>query len=182
MSCYRCTSSCCACWPLAPSGYSSTNRYSSPTFSTTQLPYPRAPGHGLDDALRSWLAFGAEKVAEVATLARALRDGRDTVADAIAESARAAASRKSDPRLHNARIRATLDAVLTSGVHRGSPAARRASQDARLHLPMLPTTTIGSYPQTSAIRKARAALRSGEIDQAVYERRMKAEIADVIKL
>jgi 5-methyltetrahydropteroyltriglutamate--homocysteine methyltransferase len=49
-----------------------------------------------------------------------------------------------------------------------------------LHLPPLPTTTIGSYPQTSAIRKARAGLRAGEIDQTEYVRRMRAEIADVI--
>jgi 5-methyltetrahydropteroyltriglutamate--homocysteine methyltransferase len=150
--------------------------------STLHVPYSLEPETELDDALRSWLAFGAEKVAEVATLAKALRDGRDSVAAAIDKSAAAAASRSSDPRLHNGQIRAMLDTVLASGVARGPAQARRESQNARLHLPVLPTTTIGSYPQTSAIRKARAALRSGEIDQASYERRMKAEIADVIKL
>ena len=66
--------------------------------------------------------------------------------------------------------------------HRGDAAKRRASQDARLHLPPLPTTTIGSFPQTVEIRKARAALVAGEIDEAEYKRRMKQEIADVIKL
>jgi 5-methyltetrahydropteroyltriglutamate--homocysteine methyltransferase len=150
--------------------------------STLHVPYSLEPETELDDALRSWLAFGAEKVAEVATLAKALRDGRDSVAAAIDKSAKAAASRRSDPRLQNGQIRAMLDAVLASGVRRGPAQARRESQNARLHLPVLPTTTIGSYPQTSAIRKARAALRSGEIDQASYQRRMKAEIADVIRL
>jgi 5-methyltetrahydropteroyltriglutamate--homocysteine methyltransferase len=150
--------------------------------STLHVPYSLEPESELDDALRSWLAFGAEKVAEVATLAKALRDGRDSVAAAIEQSAKAAASRRADPRLHDGQLRAMLDTVLASGLQRGPAQARRESQNARLHLPALPTTTIGSYPQTSAIRKARAALRSGEIDQASYERRMKAEIADVIKL
>ncbi|MGH8922271.1 MAG: 5-methyltetrahydropteroyltriglutamate--homocysteine S-methyltransferase, partial [Actinomycetes bacterium] len=135
-----------------------------------------------DDNLRSWLAFGAEKVAEVVVLARALADGREAVADEIAASNAAAASRRADPRLSNKQIRGRIDEIAASGAQRGSGAARRAAHDARLNLPPLPTTTIGSYPQTSAIRKARAALRAGEIDQAEYVRRMKSEIVDVIKL
>ncbi len=150
--------------------------------STMHVPYSLEPETDLDDALRSWLAFGQEKVAEVVTLARALHDGRDTVADKIAASNAAVASRTGDPRLHNDQVRARIDAIVASGTHRGDAAQRRASQEARLHLPPLPTTTIGSYPQTSAIRKARAALRAGEIDNAEYVRRMKKEIADVIKL
>jgi 5-methyltetrahydropteroyltriglutamate--homocysteine methyltransferase len=150
--------------------------------STLHVPYSLAAETELDHNLCSWLAFGAEKVTEVATLARALRDGREAVADEIAASNAAIASRRSDPRLHNNQVRARIDSITASGTHRGPAAERRDAQNARLHLPPLPTTTIGSYPQTSAIRKARAALRAGEIDQAEYERRMKAEIADVIKL
>jgi 5-methyltetrahydropteroyltriglutamate--homocysteine methyltransferase len=150
--------------------------------STMHVPYSLEPEADLDDALRSWLAFGAEKVHEVVVLARALHEGREVVADEIAASNAAVASRNRDPRLHNDRVRARIDAIVASGTHRGDAAQRRASQEARLHLPPLPTTTIGSYPQTSAIRKARAALRSGEIDNAEYVRRMKKEIADVIKL
>ena len=150
--------------------------------STMHVPYSLEPETDLDDALRSWLAFGQEKVAEVVTLARALRDGREAVADEIAASNAAVASRKSDARLHNDRVRARIEEIVASGAHRGDAAGRRASQDERLHLPPLPTTTIGSYPQTSAIRKARAALRTGEIDQAEYEKRMRKEIGDVIKL
>lgn len=150
--------------------------------STMHVPYSLEPESDLDDALRSWLAFGAEKVSEVVVLARALHDGRETVADEIAASNAAVASRKRDPRLHNGQVRARIDSIVASGAHRGDPSQRRTSQDARLHLPPLPTTTIGSYPQTSAIRKARAALRAHEIDSDEYVRRMKSEIADVIKL
>ncbi len=150
--------------------------------STLHVPYSLDPETGLDDNLRSWLAFGKEKVAEVVTLARALHDGRDAVADEIAASNAAVASRNRDPRLHNGQVRARIDSIVASGAHRGDAAERRASQDARLHLPPLPTTTIGSYPQTSAIRKARAAFRAGEIDEAEYVSKMKKEIADVVAL
>ncbi|WP_435673873.1 5-methyltetrahydropteroyltriglutamate--homocysteine S-methyltransferase [Mycolicibacter senuensis] len=150
--------------------------------STLHVPYTLDGETGLDDALRSWLAFGSEKVSEVATLARALREGREAVADEIAASNAAVASRKSDPRLNNADVRGRIATLTASGAHRGSAEARRAAQAERLHLPPLPTTTIGSFPQTVDIRKARAALVAGEIDQAEYTRRMKAEIAAVIKL
>ncbi|MFZ0905812.1 MAG: 5-methyltetrahydropteroyltriglutamate--homocysteine S-methyltransferase [Mycobacterium sp.] len=150
--------------------------------STLHVPYSLEPETELDDALRSWLAFGAEKVHEVATLARALRDGRDAVAEEIEASNAAVKSRRSDPRLHNNQVRARIDSITKSGTERGPATERREAQNARLHLPPLPTTTIGSFPQTSAIRKARAALVAGEIDEAGYENRMKQEIADVIKL
>jgi 5-methyltetrahydropteroyltriglutamate--homocysteine methyltransferase len=150
--------------------------------STLHVPYSLEPETDLDDALRSWLAFGAEKVHEVATLARALKDGRDAVADEIAASDAAVASRTKDPRLHNNQLRARIDSITKSGTERGPAAQRREAQTARLHLPPLPTTTIGSFPQTVQIRKARAALVAGEIDEAEYTRRMQAEVADVIKL
>ncbi|OBH61325.1 5-methyltetrahydropteroyltriglutamate--homocysteine S-methyltransferase [Mycobacterium mantenii] len=150
--------------------------------STLHVPYSLEPETGLDDALRSWLAFGQEKVAEVVTLARALHEGPDAVADEIAASNAAVASRRKDPRLHNDELRARIDSIVATGTHRGDAAGRRASQEERLHLPPLPTTTIGSFPQTVEIRKARAALVAGEIDEAEYDRRMKQEIADVIKL
>ena len=161
---------------------STANVAVSTSCSTMHVPYSLEPETDLDDALRSWLAFGQEKVAEVVTLARALHDGRDTVADEIAASNAAAASREKDPRLHNNQVRARIDSIVASGTHRGDAAARHASQESRLHLPPLPTTTIGSYPQTSAIRKARAAFRAGEIDEAEYVGKMQKEIADVIKL
>ncbi|MUL46143.1 5-methyltetrahydropteroyltriglutamate--homocysteine S-methyltransferase [Mycobacterium sp. CBMA293] len=150
--------------------------------STLHVPYSLDPEDGLDDALRSWLAFGAEKVREVATLAVALRDGREKVAAEIEASNQAVASRTQDPRLHNDDIRARLQTALAGGIERGPAAERRKAQDSRLNLPALPTTTIGSFPQTVDIRKARAALVAGEIDDAEYTDRMKAEVETVIRL
>jgi 5-methyltetrahydropteroyltriglutamate--homocysteine methyltransferase len=150
--------------------------------STLHVPYSLAAEPDIDAALRSWLAFGFEKVTEVVTLARGLKDGREVIAADVAASKAAIASRRADPRLNNDQIRARISSIVASGVKRGPADRRREAQNERLRLPDLPTTTIGSYPQTSAIRVARAALRSGEIDATEYQRRMKAEIAAVVEL
>lgn len=150
--------------------------------STLHVPYSLEPETELDDQLRSWLSFAEEKVEEVVVLARALSEGRDAVAAEVAASNAAAESRRTDPRLNDGQIRARLDEILVDGVSRGDAAERRRRQDERLRLPALPTTTIGSFPQTVEIRKARQALTRGEIDDAEYVRKMRAEVSDVIAL
>ena len=133
--------------------------------------------------MASWLAFAAEKIAEVSTLATALSDGAGAVDKelAAAASARCVIGR----RLARCTTSTVADRLtsLRDNAFRRSPAAKRAAaQAARLPLPPLPTTTIGSFPQTAAIRRARAALRDGAVDQAEYDAVMRAEIADVIAL
>ncbi|MBU8832833.1 5-methyltetrahydropteroyltriglutamate--homocysteine S-methyltransferase [Mycolicibacterium goodii] len=150
--------------------------------STMHVPYALNAESGLDDSLRTWLAFGDEKVFEVATLAAALRDGRECVAAEIDASNSAVASRAGDPRLHVDAVRARLSAVVTEGAARSPASERRRAQDARLNLPPLPTTTIGSYPQTPDIRNARAALRSGAVTAEEYQQQMRDEITKVIRL
>ncbi|MEU8896194.1 5-methyltetrahydropteroyltriglutamate--homocysteine S-methyltransferase [Nocardia sp. NPDC048505] len=150
--------------------------------SLLHSPYGLEPETELDPRLRSWLAFGKEKIAEVRVLATALHDGEDAVAEALEIARTAVADRKADPRLRVESVRARL-AELDADASRRTPAdERRVLQQERLNLPLLPTTTIGSFPQTSRIRVARAELRKGEIDQAEYDNRMRAEIAEVITL
>ncbi|MDJ0396665.1 5-methyltetrahydropteroyltriglutamate--homocysteine S-methyltransferase [Rhodococcus sp. G-MC3] len=148
--------------------------------SLLHVPYTLDSEPDITDPLRSWLAFGAEKVAEVAVLAKALRTGTDSVAVELDAARGALTSRRNDPRLHDAAVRARLAAGI--GVDRSPAEARRHAQAAGLELPALPTTTIGSYPQTTQIRLARAARRTGGIDEAEYVRRMQSEIADVVAL
>ncbi|WP_225729754.1 MULTISPECIES: 5-methyltetrahydropteroyltriglutamate--homocysteine S-methyltransferase [unclassified Nocardia] len=150
--------------------------------SLLHVPYGLAAETGLDERLRSWLSFGAEKVTEVRTLATGLHQGTDAIEDRLVATRAALAARRADPRLHDPAVRARLAALGPDAARRAPAEQRRELQSERLRLPTLPTTTIGSYPQTSAIRQARAALRKGEIDQAEYERRMRAEIADVVAL
>ncbi|MDF3312374.1 5-methyltetrahydropteroyltriglutamate--homocysteine S-methyltransferase [Rhodococcus sp. T2V] len=149
--------------------------------SLLHVPYTLAAEKNVDKALRSWLAFGTEKVGEVVTLATALTEGRETVDEEFALARAAASTRTTDPRLRDNAIRARLETILSSDAGR-SPADQRRPAQAALELPLLPTTTIGSYPQTTAIRVARAALRKGEIDDAEYLTRMRAEIAAVVAL
>ncbi len=167
---------------LAPLSDAARTVAVSTSCSTMHVPYSLTAETDIDDRLRSWLSFGAEKVTEVVTLARALHGGWETVAAAVEASHAAVSSRAGDPRLHNGQVRSRIDGIATSGTQRGSAEVRRASQDDRLHLPPLPTTTIGSYPQTATIRKARAAHRTGELDEAAYNRLMRAEVAAVIRL
>ncbi|WP_280265288.1 5-methyltetrahydropteroyltriglutamate--homocysteine S-methyltransferase [Nocardia wallacei] len=150
--------------------------------SLLHVPYSLDGETELDPALRSWLAFGAEKVGEVRLLATALHEGTGAIADELAAARAALASRTTDPRLRNDAVRARLSALGEDATRRAPAAERRALQRERLRLPLLPTTTIGSYPQTTAIRKARAELRKGEITVEQYHERMRAEIADVVAL
>ncbi|MGU3502566.1 5-methyltetrahydropteroyltriglutamate--homocysteine S-methyltransferase [Mycobacterium sp. C31M] len=151
--------------------------------STLHVPYSLEPETELDEALRSWLAFGAEKIAEVVALAKGLSQGREAITAEVEASNAAVASRKADPRLNNAGVRSRIAEIRSTGAaNRGPAADRRTAQQARLNLPPLPTTTIGSYPQTTEIRVARADLRAGKIDDAAYQQKMRDEVAAVITL
>ncbi|MEV0247119.1 5-methyltetrahydropteroyltriglutamate--homocysteine S-methyltransferase [Nocardia sp. NPDC050712] len=150
--------------------------------SLLHVPYGLDTEPDLEPRLRSWLAFGAEKIAEVRVLATALHDGEDAVAEALEIARTAVADRKADPRLRVESVRARLAELDADAISRTPADERRVLQQRRLNLPLLPTTTIGSFPQTSRIRVARAELRKGQIDQAEYDNRMRAEIAEVIAL
>jgi 5-methyltetrahydropteroyltriglutamate--homocysteine methyltransferase len=152
-----------------------------PSCSLAHVPVSLAHERKLDAGVRSWLAFAEEKLGELRTLARALNEGEAAVASELAESAKAAASRRHSKRVHNALVQRRLAAVTPAMSQRRSPFAQRiAAQRAALNLPPLPTTTIGSFPQTSAIRQARAAFKRCEIGALDYLHRMRAEIQLVV--
>jgi 5-methyltetrahydropteroyltriglutamate--homocysteine methyltransferase len=145
------------------------------------VPYDVEVETTLVPSVRNRLAFAKQKVVEVAQLSRALREGRAALAG---EFAAAAASRAGVDRggQRDDRVHAQLDALGTDHYRRGTPAERVAAQRACLGLGPVPTTTIGSFPQTGQIRADRAAHRVGRIDDAEYEHRMCAEIERVIRL
>ena len=136
----------------------------------------------LDPEIRSWLAFANQKLEEVATLAAAL-DDRDVVAEQLSANATALESRRSSERTNDPEVRARVAATTDADYRRvGTVEERRAAQRSRLQLPAYPTTTIGSFPQTPELRRARRLLNSGEIDREQYEREMEQEIERVIRL
>ncbi|MDB5374553.1 MAG: 5-methyltetrahydropteroyltriglutamate--homocysteine methyltransferase [Belnapia sp.] len=144
-----------------------------PSCSLLHVPHSLRHETALDPALRRRLAFAEEKLGEVATLARALDEGEAAVGAALAESDRIAAGRGTAP----PRPVATAEG---SGERANPYAIRAAAQQARLRLPPLPTTTIGSFPQTAEVRAARAALARGTLDEAGYEAAMRGLIADAV--
>lgn len=150
--------------------------------SLAHVPVSLAHENRLDPGVRSWLAFADEKLAELQVLTRALNDGEDTVAEALAASDAAAASRRDSRRVHQPLVKKRLAAITPAMSERHAPFARRIeAQRASLQLPPLPTTTIGSFPQTPAIRQARAAFRRGELGELDYLHRMRAEIRDAVE-
>jgi 5-methyltetrahydropteroyltriglutamate--homocysteine methyltransferase len=138
---------------------------------------------GLDPEVRPWLAFARQKVAEVVTLARGVAEATEAIAEELAENRRVLEARRRSDRTSDPAVRRRLEAIGEPDLHRGSPYdVREKAQRVRLGLPPLPTTTIGSFPQTGEVRKARAAFRRGELDEAAYRARMREEIAKVIRL
>ncbi len=150
--------------------------------SLLHVPHDVDDEPNLDPTLRGWLAFADQKVAEVAVLAKGLAEGRAAVTAELEASAASLANRTTAPGVVRPEVRARLAGLTDADFHRGDYAARAAAQQDRLHLPPLPTTTIGSFPQTPEIRKARAAHAKGEITTAQYEDEMRAEIRRVVEL
>ena len=136
----------------------------------------------LNANLHAWLAFADQKVLEVVTLARGLDDGWDAIDAEVAEATRVLEQRAAAPGVVRPEVRARTAALTDADRAREPSLEREAAQTERLHLPPLPTTTIGSFPQTTEIRKARAANARGELSDADYEARMREEIASVIAL
>ncbi|GAA4871665.1 5-methyltetrahydropteroyltriglutamate--homocysteine S-methyltransferase [Saccharopolyspora cebuensis] len=150
--------------------------------SLLHVPYDVEAETAVDARVASWLAFARQKVDEVVVLGRALRDGREAVADELTAARRAVADRAGADSVRDNRVRARLDSLRPEHARRGDYAGRQAAQQRSLRLPPLPSTTIGSFPQTTDVRKARAALRAGRIDPATYQQRMRDEIERVIRV
>ncbi|WP_062130812.1 5-methyltetrahydropteroyltriglutamate--homocysteine S-methyltransferase [Demequina aestuarii] len=150
--------------------------------SLFHVPHTLQGEEHLGEELLSWLAFADEKVAEIVTLAAAREQGEHAVAGALGEARAALKARGEHPGTNRADVRDALAEVDPGWFERGPYAARAAAQANRFHLPELATTTIGSFPQTPEIRKARAAWAKGELTDADYEQAMKDEIASVVRL
>ncbi|QRQ85341.1 5-methyltetrahydropteroyltriglutamate--homocysteine S-methyltransferase [Cupriavidus oxalaticus] len=153
-----------------------------PSCSLLHVPVSLAHEVRLDAELKSWLAFATEKLDELQVLARALNEGDATVAAQLAASDAVQASRRQSRRVVNPRVQQRLVGVTADMARRASPFAQRIErQREALQLPLLPTTTIGSFPQTAAIRQTRAAFRRGDIGALEYLERIRAEIALAVR-
>ncbi|GGH94318.1 5-methyltetrahydropteroyltriglutamate--homocysteine S-methyltransferase [Pseudomonas fluvialis] len=155
-----------------------------PSCSLLHCPVDLSREDKLDVELKSWLAFAVQKCREVAVLAKALGEPQAVeVQAALAESRQVQESRRASPRIHKPAVQARVAAVTAQHCQRQSPFAERsARQRARLNLPLFPTTSIGSFPQTSAIRLARQAFKAGKLSAAEYREAMYSEIRHAVQV
>ncbi|MYL22975.1 5-methyltetrahydropteroyltriglutamate--homocysteine S-methyltransferase [Halomonas alkaliantarctica] len=150
-----------------------------PSCSLLHVPVDLDAETELDDELKSWLAFARQKLDEVVTLTRLL-DHRASPEDEarLAAATHALDARRASTRIHRPDVTRRLEQVHPADSQRGAPYSERAvAQRRKLALPLFPTTTIGSFPQTDAIRAARRAYKNAEITTAAYEAKMRDEIA-----
>jgi len=136
----------------------------------------------LDPQVKPWLAFAVQKVEELTVVAKALNEGRGAVAYPLAANREAIAARRASSLTNDPAVRARLAGVDGDWGRRSAPFAERiARQQAILNLPSLPTTTIGSFPQTAEVRRARSAFGKGELDAARYDRFLREETERAVR-
>ncbi|MDR2625946.1 MAG: 5-methyltetrahydropteroyltriglutamate--homocysteine S-methyltransferase [Zoogloeaceae bacterium] len=159
-----------------------------PSCSLLHVPFCAAAEKALDGQLRSWLSFAVEKLQELQALKNAAQENVEGEALAarfplFAQSRAVRQSRKDSPRVHAPEVAARL-AALPADIDRrkSSYPVRRAAQDARFSLPLLPTTTIGSFPQTAAVRALRAAFRGGKTNLAEYTAALQEKIRETVAI
>ncbi|MCK9915952.1 5-methyltetrahydropteroyltriglutamate--homocysteine S-methyltransferase [Microbacteriaceae bacterium K1510] len=153
-----------------------------PSCSLLHVPIDVTLEADLDSDLKTWLSFAVQKMSELGTLGRALAGGRDSVREALDASADAVAARQASPKVHDAAVAVRIAAVTPQMSRRNNAFAARATlQRKRFALPRFPTTTIGSFPQTADVRKARAAHAKGALDDAAYDTFLREETARAVQ-
>ncbi|HEY0182396.1 MAG TPA: 5-methyltetrahydropteroyltriglutamate--homocysteine S-methyltransferase [Rhodopila sp.] len=153
-----------------------------PSCSLLHVPVDLTQETGLDPDVRGWLAFATQKLEEVASLARGLDEGEAAIAPQLTASDAAVRARRSSERVHRTDVADRVAAITEAMQHRASAyKLRREAQQAKLRLPLFPTTTIGSFPQTGPVRQARAALARSEITADAYQATIEGWIDDAVR-
>ncbi|MCJ1308352.1 methionine-synthesizing 5- methyltetrahydropteroyltriglutamate--homocysteine methyltransferase [Agyrium rufum] len=137
----------------------------------------------LDAEVRDWFSFAVEKASEIATIAKAVTDGPAAVRDILEANAKSVQARASSKRTNDPKVKERQSKVTEQMYKRQSPFPIRISQQQKsLNLPLFPTTTIGSFPQTKEIRAQRARFTKGDITAEEYDKFIEKEIQDVVKV
>jgi 5-methyltetrahydropteroyltriglutamate--homocysteine methyltransferase len=150
--------------------------------SLLHVPHDVRAETALPEHLPAWLSFADQKVEEAVVLARGLAEGRAAVAAELDASDAVLRDRALFDGVAVPGVRSRIDGLSEQAFTRGPAQQRAEVQQQRLGLPLLPTTTIGSFPQTGEVRAARAAARSGSISRPEYELFLQQEITRVVRL
>ncbi len=135
----------------------------------------------LDLEIKSWLSFATEKLLEIVAIAKAVNGEESTVQVLIDNNKKAVANRKISTKIHNQEVKKRVAKIDESLLNRENNYEQRKKIQKALNLPLLPTTTIGSFPQTKEVRKARADFKAGVISATEYEKFIKEETAHTVK-
>jgi len=153
-----------------------------PSCSLLHVPVDLDLENTLDDELKSWLAFALQKLEELDILKNTLNKGTLSTSRQLEQSRKILANKKESTRIHQESVQKRLGSINESILQRSLPYQdRRPLQRQWLNLPVFPTTTIGSFPQTENIRQQRKKYKQGEIDKQSYQEAMKNEIANTIR-
>lgn len=154
-----------------------------PSCSLLHSPVDLTLETSIDPQLKDWLSFAAQKLDEIQIVCKAINNGRDSVADYLSQNESSLSKRSSSSQIHNPDVKKRLSSVDESMLERKSNYQSRAeAQQQKLGLPAFPTTTIGSFPQTSAVRKARSAFKRGNSTTEEYEEFLREEIRNTIAI
>ncbi len=157
----------------------SDNLWIAPSCSLLHVPVDLESEEKLSPELKQYLSFAKQKLQEVSLVAKAL-NGED-IEQALAQNKQVILARQQSSIVNNADVQQRLAKLPSLNIDRPTAYAERAKvQHKKYQLPLFPTTTIGSFPQTTEIRQARRALKAGEISEANYTEQMQAEIKDVV--
>lgn len=153
-----------------------------PSCALMHVPYTLAQDPGVPAPVRSWLAGADEKLQELAVLKQGLQAGAPSIAQALSLQQSTMAQRAHSPQVHRPAVAARVASLPASAAQRAAPwLARQSIQRQRLNLPLWPTTTIGSLPQTPEIRASRGAFKRGTLSQAHYHQCLREAIAQAIR-
>ncbi|KAG9767924.1 cobalamin-independent methionine synthase, partial [Aureobasidium melanogenum] len=151
--------------------------------SLLHTPHTLASEKTLPEEVKDWFSFASEKAVEVAIIAKAVTEGPAAVREQLEANAKSMQARASSARTNNSEVKERQSKVTPEMHNRQSPFdARYAQQKEHLSLPIFPTTTIGSFPQTKEIRLQRNKLVKNEITAEEYEKFIEKEIQDVVKI
>jgi 5-methyltetrahydropteroyltriglutamate--homocysteine methyltransferase len=137
----------------------------------------------MNPEIKQWLAFAKQKLSEVVTLSRLAKgENSPELEKALQENVQAQQNRKSSTLIHNPQVKQRVEAITPKDFERNSEfSVRQKIQKECFNLPLFPTTTIGSFPQTPEVRQLRAKLKKGELTQEEYEAEIEKAILEVIR-
>ena len=148
-----------------------------PSCSLLHVPVDLDSETELDEEIKNWLSFAVQKLEELVIIKQALTNGIGTVSAELEENQRCIRSRQQSERVHNTQVKERVSAITEDMANRQSDYKVRAElHKQRFKLPLFPTTTIGSFPQTAEIRRIRKQYREGRCSETEYQQNLQQEI------